>query len=71
MQVINDSGTQVVDTWAFNAENLSVSLLISIRNKVIMLSLRMTHQVTILFTGADEYGTHESGHHAPYTARWR
>ncbi len=25
MQVINDSGTQVVDTWAFNAEDLSVS----------------------------------------------
>jgi hypothetical protein len=27
MQVINDSGTQVVDTWAFNANDLKVFLL--------------------------------------------
>jgi len=25
LQVINDSGTQVVDTWAFNADEMSVS----------------------------------------------
>ena len=26
LQVINDKGTQVVDTWAFNAEDLKVRL---------------------------------------------
>lgn len=26
MQVINTSGTQVVDTWAFNSEDLQVHL---------------------------------------------
>ena len=29
VQVINDSGTQVVDNWAFNADELTVSRLTS------------------------------------------
>ena len=31
-QVINDSGTQVVDTWAFNAEDMSVSPMLTVHN---------------------------------------
>ena len=69
VQVINDSGTQVVDTWAFNAEDLSVSsLFIVCEIETAMVSVRTLFSIPSALTGVDEHGTHKSGYFAAYTA---
>ena len=62
-QVINTKGTQVVDTWAFNAEDMKASIMLIACLPACCAAAVSTHGLTAT-AGAHEHGAHPLGHQA-------